>query len=151
MEEIDPHGHAHPRDATLRDITQHVTARAETRAAPRPAKPHLPTASSSQTTRHTHLSHRRALCDTLSHSLRLPTGSRQPAFPPRVLTAGLRGSSETSGSHRHQWLGARQARRAETGRQTDTRRSSAESSSALNLEEDAAQALPQRGGPSRRR
>ncbi|MEJ1279713.1 hypothetical protein NN561_010648 [Cricetulus griseus] len=48
---------------------------------------------------------------------------------PQAATPGLRDSSETHGSHRYRWLGVRQALQGETGRQTDTRRSSAESSS----------------------
>lgn len=56
----------------------------------------------------------------------------RPAVYSRIpaATPGPRDPSETRGRHRHRRLGARQAHQGETGRQTDTRWSSAESSSA---------------------
>lgn len=150
----DPHGHAHPWDATLR------TPRNMSRRGQRPARRRGPQSLLSRPHRHLkpHVtptsvtSALSAAAPNRATPFLTPCGFRQAAYsPPPVPTAGLRRSSETRGSHRHRWLGARQARGAETGRQTVTRRSSAESSSVLYLEEDAAHALPQRGGPSRRR
>lgn len=107
------------------------------RDAQRPAEPLIsPTASSPQTTRHTHLRHRRVLgggselAGTVPRALRLPKRGRQSTLdlrprlwasriPQRLAVAIAIGGSALG---RRAW--------GETGRQTDTRRSSAESSSA---------------------